>query len=96
MRSRAPGPPRGSTDRQLFSIARVRSRNATAWERIARGAGAPVDWGALGFTIQTLYGEDLDPTKTSEVQAVVGSIFAQFPERHERFVAQLRSIAVAP
>ncbi|MFP4375182.1 MAG: hypothetical protein ACLFPO_12695, partial [Spirochaetaceae bacterium] len=37
-------------------IERLRSRNETAWERIRRGANDPVDWGALGFTIQTLYG----------------------------------------
>ena len=37
-------------------IDRVLSRNRTAWERIEHGADDPVDWGALGFTIQTLYG----------------------------------------
>src|SRR6056297_2575739 len=37
-------------------IERLRSRNKTAWERIRQGANDPVDWGALGFTIQTLYG----------------------------------------
>ena len=37
-------------------IDRVLARNRTAWERIRRGADDPVDWGALGFTIQTLYG----------------------------------------
>ncbi len=37
-------------------IARLLDRNNTAWERIQHGADHPVDWGALGFTIQTLYG----------------------------------------
>jgi len=142
-------------------IARVRSRNETAWGRILAGADDPVDWGALGFTIQTLYGvlenyflriseyfennlpsdrwhmglvekmrleipnvrpafletdeqlrevreilrfqhrlrhlygEDLDPDKTREIQAVVDSFFSAFPRLHERFTARLRSIADA-
>lgn len=37
-------------------IDRVLSRNRKAWGRIEQGADDPVDWGALGFTIQTLYG----------------------------------------
>ena len=37
-------------------IARVLTRNSTAWDRILAGADDPVDWGALGFTIQTLHG----------------------------------------
>jgi hypothetical protein len=37
-------------------IERVLLRNRTAWRRIAAGASDPVDWGALGFTIQTVYG----------------------------------------
>ena len=37
-------------------IERVLVRNRTAWRRIASGASDPVDWGALGFTIQTVYG----------------------------------------
>ena len=142
-------------------IARVRSRNQTAWERILAGADHPVDWGALGFTIQTLYGvlenyflriskyfennlpderwqmglvekmgldipgvrpafleteeqlrqvkqilrfrhrlrhlygEDLDPVKTREIQGVVDSFFATFSILHERFSSRLRSIADA-
>ena len=37
-------------------IGRVLERNGTATARIEQGANDPVDWGALGFTIQTLYG----------------------------------------
>ena len=76
-------------------IERLRSRNETAWERIRQGANDPVDWGALGFTIQTLYGEDLDPAKTRDIQEVVESFFQTFPALHQRFIARLRSIADA-
>jgi hypothetical protein len=142
-------------------IERVLSRNATAWERIEHGASDPVDWGALGFTVQTvygvlenyflriskyfennlpadrwhvglvermkldipgvrpaflenaeqakqvreilrfrhrlrhLYGEDLDPKKTAEIQRIVQTFFAEFPELHRRFLERLRSIADA-
>ncbi len=37
-------------------IERLKERNRTAWERIEAGADDPVDWGALGFTIHSLYG----------------------------------------
>jgi len=37
-------------------IARVLAHNGRAWERIIAGADDPVDWGALGYTIHTLYG----------------------------------------
>lgn len=142
-------------------IDRLRTRNATAWDRIQHGADDPVDWGALGFTIHTLYGvlenyflrvskyfennlpadrwhmglvekmrldiptvrpaflqadeqlrqvreilrfrhrlrhlygEDLDPEKTSDVQETVSFFFSRFPELHEQFIAKLRSIANA-
>ena len=135
------------------------SRNRTAWERIEHGADDPVDWGALSFTIQTLYGvleshflriskyfennlpadrwhatlvermwleipgvrpaflqtrehkihvmeimrfrhrlrhlygEDLDPRKTANIQQTVDVFFAKFPDLHASFVAKLRSIA---
>lgn len=138
---------------------RLLSRNTTAWERIERGADHPVDWGALGFTIQTLYsvlenyflrisryfendlpadrwhmalvermeleipgvrpavlqspeqtkqvreilrfrhrlrnlyGEDLDPQKTADVQRTVEEFFADFPSLHAAFVEKLRRIA---
>lgn len=140
-------------------IQRVLIRNRTAWERIQAGADDPVDWGALGFTIQTLYsvlenyflrvsklfennlppdrwhsalvekmgldipevrpavlstdeqvrevriilrfrhrlrnlyGEDLDPHKTREVQSVVSTFFDRFPVIHADFVSKIRSIA---
>ena len=40
----------------LRNLSAFSSRNRTAWERLEHGADDPVDWGALGFTIQTLYG----------------------------------------
>ncbi len=43
-------------DGDAKEIQRLLVRNRTAWERIEAGAEDPVDWGALGFTIQTLYG----------------------------------------
>lgn len=142
-------------------IERLLKRNRTAWERIESGANHPVDWGALGFTIQTLYGvlenyflriskyfennladdrwhqalvekmaldipglrpaliedsmrlrqlkelvkfrhrlrnlygEDLDPEKTKDVQAMVTDFFEAFPAIHRRFVGRLREIADA-
>lgn len=43
-------------DGDAAEIERVRMHNRKAWERIGAGAHDPVDWGALGFTIHTLYG----------------------------------------
>lgn len=43
-------------DGDMRELARVAGHNARAWERIELGARDPVDWGALGFTIHTLYG----------------------------------------
>lgn len=37
-------------------LARVARLNARAWERIQTGAGDPLDWGALGFTLHLAYG----------------------------------------
>ena len=37
-------------------IRRVLDQNRKAWGRIQAGADDPIDWGALGFTIHTLYG----------------------------------------
>ena len=139
-------------------LVRLLDRNATAWARIEAGADDPVDWGALGFTIQTLYGvlenyflrisrffendlpaqrwhqalvdrvaldiggvrpallpdrrtreevrelvrfrhrlrnlygEDLDPHKTEQVQRIVVRFFARFPELHRAFIAKLAAI----
>ncbi len=36
-------------------IDRLLARNRTAWQRIRNGADDPIDWGALGYTIYTLY-----------------------------------------
>jgi hypothetical protein len=114
-------------------IERVLERNRTAYARIQHGADDPVDWGALGFTIQTLvermkleipgvrpaflqssdqerqaremlrfrhrlrhlYGEDLDPAKTTAVQTTVQAFFERFPSLHTAFTGKLRSIADA-
>ncbi|MFO8043467.1 MAG: hypothetical protein R6U25_09720 [Alkalispirochaeta sp.] len=142
-------------------IERVMARNRTAWERIEYGADDPVDWGALAFTIHTvygvlenyflrvskyfennlpadrwhqplvekmaldipgvrpallldpvhkahikeivrfrhrvrnLYGEDLDPEKTTHVQHNVETFFSAFPQIHRDFIAKLRGIADA-
>jgi len=43
-------------DGDALEMDRLMARNRTAWERILQGADDPVDWGALGFTMQTLYG----------------------------------------
>ena len=45
--------------------------------------------------LRHLYGEDLDPAKTREIQAVVDSFFSAFPDLHKRFTSELRSIADA-
>ncbi len=148
-------------DGDVREIDRLMTRNRTAWERIQQGADDPVDWGALGFTIQTLYGvlenyflrisryfenslpsdrwhqalvdkmgleipsirpallpdhdhtrmareilrfrhrlrnlygEDLDPHKTREVQKTVLEFFTRFPDIHRSFRARLQSIADA-
>jgi hypothetical protein len=37
-------------------IERVLGLNERAWQRILAGADDPLDWGALGYTIHTLYG----------------------------------------
>lgn len=146
-------------DGDLREIQRLLPRNAKAWERIAAGADDPVDWGALGFTIQSLYGvlenyflriakffenglpadrwhkalvermaidipglrpallpsreaardveevlrfrhrlrnlygEDLDPQKTTEIQRTVIRLFGGFPDVHEQFKTKLMAIA---
>jgi len=43
-------------DGDAAEIARVLAHNARAMDRIRAGADDPIDWGALGFTIHTLYG----------------------------------------
>jgi len=43
-------------DNDASEILRLVSQNTRAWERILNGAKDPIDWGALGFTIQRLYG----------------------------------------
>lgn len=144
-----------------IEIQRVQRHNTRAWDRIVAGANDPVDWGALGFTIQTLYGilenyflrvshcfenslpsdrwhqalvekmtlnipdlrpallrdsegrrdvmemvrfrhrlrslygEDLDPRKTREIQQILPRFVARFPELHTSFVDKRNAIADA-
>lgn len=142
-------------------LRRVLPQNTRAWERIQAGANDPVDWGALGYTIHTLYGivenyfvriskffengipkdrwhrvllermaldisgvrppfftepthlkdayellafrhrirnlygEDLDPLKTSAVQAVAQRFFAVFSTLHQNYRVRILAIAEA-
>ncbi|MEI6873640.1 MAG: hypothetical protein WCL50_00760 [Spirochaetota bacterium] len=43
-------------DGDVVELAKVVERNRRAWERIRQGAKDSIDWGALGFTLQTAYG----------------------------------------
>lgn len=43
-------------DGDTAEINRLRKQNIKAWDRIAQGADDPLDWGALGFTLHSLYG----------------------------------------
>ena len=45
--------------------------------------------------LRNLYGEDLDPVKTRDIQAIVTDFFEAFPTIHRRFVERLREIADA-
>jgi hypothetical protein len=148
-------------DGDVAEIERVRGQNARAWDRIRAGADDPIDWGALGFTLHTLYGvaenyflrvskffenglpperwhrallekmaldipglrpalftipaqlsdavelmkfrhrmrnlygEDLDPIKTGEIQMIADRFFERFPEMHRDFRERLLAIAGA-
>jgi hypothetical protein len=148
-------------DGDVAEIQRVRSQNIRAWDRICTGADDPIDWGALGFTIHTLYGvaenyflrvskffenglpperwhrsllekmaldipglrpalftkagqlgdaveimkfrhrmrnlygEDLDPGKTGEIQIMADRFFSGFPQIHRDFRERLLAIAGA-
>ena len=37
-------------------LERAGERNRTAWDRIEDGARDPIDWGALGYTLHSIYG----------------------------------------
>lgn len=148
-------------DGDVAEIERVRGLNARAWDRIRSGADDPIDWGALGFTIHTLYGvaenyflrvskffenglpperwhrailekmaldipglrpalftapaqlgdaveimkfrhrmrnlygEDLDPGKTGDIQVLASRFFDAFPEMHRNFRDRLLAVAEA-
>lgn len=45
--------------------------------------------------LRNLYGEDLEPRKTTDVQRTVAGFFAQFPSLHATFVGKLQRIADA-
>ncbi|MCX7029585.1 MAG: hypothetical protein NTU62_05630 [Spirochaetes bacterium] len=138
---------------------RLMEQNSRAWRRIREGAGDPIDWGAPGFTlhsvygilenyflrvsrffenhlprerwhkalvdqmaleipqvrpallrddslkrlalellsfrrrIRNLYGEDLDPRTTSDVQAAAEEFARRFPAAHAVFIGKLRTLA---
>ena len=140
-------------------LRRLHQQNLRAWRRIESGANDVLDWGALGFTLHTLYGvlenyflriskffennlpperwhkvlvekmalelppirpallteasmksaalewlkfrhrirnlygEDLDPAKTAEVQRFANDFLDNFPEAHRAFVAKLTAVA---
>lgn len=148
-------------DGDAAEVDRVLAHNTRAWARIRAGANDPIDWGALGYTIHTLYGiaenyflriskffenglpsdrwhrslvekmgldipgsrpplftdatqqhdagellkfrhrmcnlygEDLDPDKTSDIQLIAMRFFAGFSEMHRNFRNRLLAIAEA-
>lgn len=148
-------------DGDAAEISRVLGHNTRAWARICAGANDPIDWGALGYTIHTLYGvaenyflrinkffenglpydrwhrslvekmgldipgvrpplftdatqrrdagellkfrhrmrnlygEDLDPDKTRDIQSIAMRFFGGFPEMHQNFRYRLLAIAEA-
>ncbi len=43
-------------DGDLKELKHLAEQNARAWSRIEGGATEPIDWGALGFTLHSLYG----------------------------------------
>lgn len=43
-------------DGDATELTRVLAHNTRAWARISAGANDPIDWGALGYTMHTLYG----------------------------------------
>jgi len=43
-------------DGDMEEVKRLAEQNARAWGRIESGADDPIDWGALGFTLHSLYG----------------------------------------
>lgn len=145
----------------LHELERIGNINRRAWGRIRAGADDSLDWGALGFTLHTLYGvmenyflriskffennlpsehwhkalvekmaltipeirpaffantedsrrvmellkfrhrfrnlygEDLDPVKTADIQKIAEKVLEDFPRAHETFVGKLRAIAEA-
>ncbi len=140
-------------------ICRVRQNNLRAWQRLEAGASDSLDWGALGFTlhslygisenyflriskffennlpqdrwhkalvekmaldipgirpplfctsqntrdalellkfrhrIRNLYGEDLDPGKTAEIQTIADRFYSSFPAIHSNFREKIIAIA---
>ncbi|GAB1482759.1 hypothetical protein MASR2M78_15750 [Treponema sp.] len=148
-------------DGDALEIERVRAHNQKAWQRIQEGATDVIDWGALGFTIHTLYGvaenyflriskffennlpqerwhkalvekmaldisgvrpplfttqtekqealellkfrhrvrnlygEDLDPKKTENIQDIAYNFFSAFPQMHQVFRSKILAIAEA-
>jgi hypothetical protein len=146
-------------DGDAIEMSRVHSQNLRAWERLEANGNDALDWGALAFTLHTLYGiaenyflrvsryfenslpsdrwhkalvekmaldiplvrpplltatrdkldalellkfrhrirnlygEDLDPVKTAQIQAIAGHFFGSFPETHAEFRGKLLAMA---
>lgn len=146
-------------DGDEMEIRRIRPQNLRAWQRLEAGSTDPLDWGALGFTLHTLYGvvenyflrvskffennlpqvrwhkalvekmsldipglrpalfndpqcardamellrfrhrlrnlygEDLDPGKTAEIQSIANRFYSSFPAIHADFRHKLLAIA---
>lgn len=54
---------------------------------------AALEWLKFRHRIRNLYGEDLDPLKTAEIQKLAWDFLERFPATHEAFVAKVRTIA---
>lgn len=76
-------------------IQRLAGLNRRAWDRIEGGSEDVLDYGALAYTIHTLYGEDLDPAQTAAVQAALFRLLDGFPGIHEAYCEKLRALAEA-
>lgn len=145
----------------FLELKRIGELNRRAWLRIENGADDPLDWGALGYTLHTLYGvlenyflriskcfennlpadrwhkvlvekmsleipglrpsffkerssklrvlellkfryrfrnlygEDLDPGRTKEIQKIAEEFFLEFPVLHGSFIEKVKAIAEA-
>ena len=107
----------------MDELERLHDLNKRAWVRIENGADDVLDFGALAYTIHTiygvienyflriskffenslpqdswhkfrnLYGEDLDPERTQNVQNNLVEVLSDFPELHREYCEKLKTIA---